>query len=73
MVGKVEAYIWLSYIRKASPGIVPRPLSDHQVLARRRILSGYVFCVVVGSLKEYDDFQDIPDVLGGVPSFIRYW
>ncbi len=25
------------YIRKASPGIVPRDLSDYQVLARRRI------------------------------------
>ena len=61
----------ISYIRKASPGIVPRPRSDYEVLARRRILSGDVFCVVVGSLKEYDHFHDIPDVVGGVPSFIR--
>ena len=60
-----------SYIRKASPGIVPRPRSDYEVLARRRILSGDVFCVVVGSLQEYDHLHDVPDVIGGVPSFIR--
>jgi hypothetical protein len=28
----------VSYIRKASPGIVPRPRSDYQVLARRRFV-----------------------------------
>jgi hypothetical protein len=61
-----------SYIRKASPEIVPRPRLDYQVLARRRILSGDVLCVVVGSLKEYDNFHDVPDVVGGVPSFIRH-
>jgi hypothetical protein len=52
-------------------GIVPRPRSDYQVLARRRILSGDVFCVVVGALTEYDSFDDIPDIIGGVPTFIR--
>jgi hypothetical protein len=36
-----------SYIRKASLGIIPRPHSDYQVLARRQIMSGDVFCVVV--------------------------
>ena len=60
-----------SYIRKASPGVVPRPRSDYKVLARRRILSGDVFCVVVGSLNEYDGLHNVPDILGGVPSFIR--
>ncbi len=28
--------------------------------------------MVVGSLKEYDNFHDIPDVVGGVPSFIKH-
>jgi hypothetical protein len=51
----------ISYVRKASPGIVPRPRSDYQVLARRRILAGDVFCVVVGTLNEYDNFHNIPD------------
>ena len=61
----------ISYVRKASPGIVPRPRTDYEVLARRKILAGDVFCVVVGTLKEYDNFHDIPDIVGGVPSFIR--
>ncbi len=60
-----------SYVRKASPGTVPRPRSDYQVLARRQILSGDVFCLVVGALTEYDSFNNIPDIVGGVPTFIR--
>ncbi len=38
----------VSYIRKASPGIIPRPRSDYQVLARRHILANDLFYVVVG-------------------------
>jgi hypothetical protein len=75
MVGKIGVSTWLSgwgtHTFKASQGIVSRPHSDYQVLARRRILSGDVFCVVVGTLTEYDSFEDIPDIVGGVPTFIR--
>jgi hypothetical protein len=34
-------------------------------------LEGDVFCVVVGSLKEYNGLHSVPDILGGVPSFVR--
>ena len=61
-----------SYSRKASPGIVSRPRSDYEVLACRCILAGDVFCVVVGTLSEYDNFHDIPDIVGTVLTFIRH-
>lgn len=61
----------VSYIHKALPGNVPRPRSDYQVLARRRILAGDVFCAVVGALLEYDTFDDIFDIIGGVSTFVR--
>lgn len=41
------------------------------MLARMHILAGDMFCLVVGALLEYDTFEAIPDIIGGVSTFIR--
>ncbi len=52
----------ISYIHKASSGIILRNRKYYQVLVLRRIFSGDVVCEVVGTFREHDTLEFIPDI-----------